>query len=93
MFLAEILCICHIRGARVAHPGLGSNPKTTPLFMSVEFVFGFVGFSPGTPVFPSPQKPTLPNSNSIWNAGAHLSAFKCFVANFIFCTIYIQFKI
>ena len=21
------------------------------------------GFSPGTPVFPSPQKPTLPNSN------------------------------
>ena len=26
------------------------------------------GFSPGTPVFPSPQKPTLPNSNSIWDA-------------------------
>ena len=25
------------------------------------------GFSPGTPVFPSPQKPTFPNSNSIWN--------------------------
>ena len=24
------------------------------------------GFSPGTPVFPSPQKPTLLNSNSIW---------------------------
>ena len=23
------------------------------------------GFSPGTPVFPSPQKPTFPNSNSI----------------------------
>jgi len=23
------------------------------------------GFSPGTPVFPSPQKPTHPNSNSI----------------------------
>ena len=22
------------------------------------------GFSPGTPVFPSPQKPTFPNSNS-----------------------------
>ena len=27
------------------------------------------GFSPGTPVFTSPQKPTLLNSNSIWNAG------------------------
>ena len=24
------------------------------------------GFSPGTPVFPSPQKSTFPNSNSIW---------------------------
>jgi len=23
------------------------------------------GFSPGTPVFPSPQQPTHPNSNSI----------------------------
>ena len=24
------------------------------------------GFPPGTPVFPSPQKPTFPNSISIW---------------------------
>ena len=24
------------------------------------------GFSPETPVFPSPQKPTFPNSNLIW---------------------------
>ena len=24
------------------------------------------GFSPGTTVSPSPQKPTFPNSNSIW---------------------------
>ena len=28
------------------------------------------GFSPGIPVFPSPQKPTFPNSNSIWNCQA-----------------------
>ena len=28
------------------------------------------GFPPGTPVFPSPQKPTIPNSNSIWNPRA-----------------------
>ena len=28
------------------------------------------GFSPGTPVFPSTQKPTFPNSNSIWNCQA-----------------------
>ena len=25
------------------------------------------GFSPGSPVFPSPQEPTFPNSKSIWN--------------------------
>ena len=31
------------------------------------------GVSPGTPVFPSPYKPALPNSNSIWNA-----QFTCF---------------
>ena len=29
------------------------------------------GFSPGTPVFSSPQKPTIPNSNSIWIIGKH----------------------
>ena len=41
------------------------------------------GFSLGTPVFPSPQKPILPNSNSIWNARTRLKEFiltpKCFV--------------
>ena len=34
--------------------------------MWVEFVAPR-GFSPGTPVFPSSQKPTLPNSNSTRN--------------------------
>ena len=28
---------------------------------------GLRGFSPGTPVFSSLQKPTFPNSNLIWN--------------------------
>ena len=28
------------------------------------------GFSAGSPVFLPPQKPTLPNSNSIWNIQA-----------------------
>ena len=37
----------------------------------VEFVVGSRHcsdgfFSPGTPIFPSPQKPTILNSNSIW---------------------------
>ena len=39
--------------------------------MWVEFVVGSrpcsEGFSPGSPVFLTPQKPTLSNSNSIWN--------------------------
>ena len=54
--------------------------------MWVEFVVGSLlcpGFSPGTPVSPSPQKTTPPNSNSIWNARTRLNEFiwtlKCFV--------------
>ena len=57
------------------------------------------GFSPGSPVFPSPQKPTLPNSNSIWNARTRLNEFiytpMCFVVkqaiynfNFFFCAFH-----
>ena len=42
--------------------------------MWVEFVVGSWltprGFFPGTPVFPSLQKPTFKNSNSIWNPRA-----------------------
>ena len=33
------------------------------------------GFSPGVPVFPSSQKPTLPNSNSIGDARTRLNEF------------------
>ena len=37
--------------------------------LSLLLVLSFTprGFSPGTPVFPSPQKPTFPNSNSTRN--------------------------
>ena len=57
--------------------GPGSIPGPGVIHcMWVEFVVGSLlaprGFSPGTPVFPSPQKPTLPNSNSIWNAQTHV---------------------
>ena len=42
--------------------------------MWVEFVVGSrprsEGFSPGSLVFLPPQKPTFPNSNSIWNPRA-----------------------
>ena len=37
--------------------------------------FALWGFFPGTPVSPFPQKPTLPNSHSIWNARTRLNEF------------------
>ena len=46
-------------------PGFDSRTRR---HMSVEFVGSLLalrGFSPGTPVFPSPQKPTFLNFNSI----------------------------
>ena len=49
-------------------PGFKSRRRR---HMWVEFVVGSLlsprRFSPGTPVFPSPQKPTFPNSNSTRN--------------------------
>ena len=50
--------------------GLGSNPGVNAIFgLSLWLVLSLAprGFSPGTPVFPSPQKPTFPNSNSTRN--------------------------
>ena len=50
--------------------GSVSNPPSTP-YVSWVLLLAFSlaprGFSPGTPVFPSPQNPTLPNSNSTRN--------------------------
>ena len=50
--------------------GLGSNPGVDAICgLSLLLVLSFAsrGFSPGTPVFPSHQKPTVPNSNSARN--------------------------
>ena len=50
--------------------GPGSNPGVDAMCgLSLLLVLSFAprGFSPGTPVFPSPQKPTFPNSNSTRN--------------------------
>ena len=47
-----------------------SNPGVDAICgLSLLLVLSFAprGFSPGTPVFPSPQKPTFPNSNSTRN--------------------------
>ena len=50
--------------------GPGSNPAVNAICgLSLLLVLSFAprGFSLGTPVFPSPRKPTFPNSNSIRN--------------------------
>ena len=50
--------------------GPGSNPSDDAICgLSLLLVLSLTprGFSPGTPVFPSPQKPTFPNSNSTRN--------------------------
>ena len=50
--------------------GPGSNPGVDAICgLSLLLLLSFAprGFSPGTPVFPSPQKPTFPNSNSTRN--------------------------
>ena len=53
--------------ALVSHQcGLGSNPSVNAICgLSLLLVLSFAlrGFSPGTKVFPSPQKTTFPNSN------------------------------
>ena len=50
--------------------GLGSNPGVDAICgLSLLLVLSFAlrRFSPGTPVFPFPQNPTFPNSNSARN--------------------------
>ena len=48
-------------------PGLGIKCGLSLLLV---LVLAPRGFSLGTPVFPSPQKPTFSNSNLIWNSRA-----------------------
>ena len=76
------------RGGAVVAQGWRSGERTRPppmwprfdsrsrRHMRVECVDGYIlspsGFSPGTPVFSSPEKRTLPNSSLIRNARTHV---------------------
>ena len=74
--LKSSLCVWGARDAAVVRTlvshqcGLGSIPGVEAIcglgLLSV-FFFAPRGFSPGTPSFLSPQKPTFPNSNSTRN--------------------------
>ena len=58
--------------------GLGSNPGVDAicgLSLLLVLSLALTGFSPGTPVFPSPEKPTLSNSSSCWNARKRFNEF------------------
>ena len=66
--------------------GPGSNPCFKAIYgLSLLLVLSLAtrDFSPCIPIFPSPQNPTLPNSNSIWNTQTCLNKFirtpNCFV--------------
>ena len=59
-----------VRGLTSHQSGQGSNPGVNAICaLSLLLVLSFAprGFSPGSPVLPSPQKPTFPNSNSTRN--------------------------
>ena len=82
-----------VRALASHHCGPGSTPGVEAISgLSLLLVLSFAprGFSPGTLVSSSPQKTTLSNSNSIWNARTRFNEFirtpKCFVGKQI--TIY-----
>ena len=59
-----------VRGLASHQCGPGSNPGVDAIcWLSLLMVpsLSLRDFSPGTSVFPSPQKPTFPNSNSTRN--------------------------
>ena len=54
--------------------GSGSIPRLgiiCGLGLLLVLILALRGFSPGTPVFPSPQKPTFPNSHLILGSEGH----------------------
>ena len=62
--------------------------------LSLLFVLSFAPrrFSPGTPVFPSPQKPTFPNSNSTRNQVDEEPICGCATSHSFFFFIIYLFK-
>ena len=74
--------------------GPGSNPGVHAICgLSLFLVLSFAprGFSPGTPVFPSPQKPTFPNSNSTRNQVDEEPLCGCATSKSLFIYLFIYF--
>ena len=72
--------------------GPGSNPSVDAICgLSLLLVLSFAptGFSPGSPVFPSPQKPTFPNSNLIRNKVDEEQLCGCATSKSLFIYLFI----
>ena len=72
----------------------GSNPgieAICELRLLLVLSFFLRGFSPGTPVFPSPQRPTFPNSNLTRNQVDKEPLCECAISKsyFIYLFIYL----
>ena len=73
--------------------GPGSNPGIDAICgLSLLLVLSFAprGFSPGTPVFPSPQKPTIPNSNLTRNQVDEEPLCECAICKSLFIYLFIR---
>jgi len=71
--------------------GSGSNPGVGAICgLSLLLVLSFAprGFSPGTPVFPSPRKPAFQNSNSTRNQVDEEQLCGCATSKALFIYIY-----
>ena len=69
-----------------------SNPGVEAICgLSLLLVLSFAprDFSPGTPVFPSPQKPTFPNSNSTRNQVDEEPLCGCAISKSLFIYLFI----
>ena len=70
----------------------GSNPGVDAISgLSLLLVLSLAprGFSPGTPVFPSPQKPTFSNSNSTRNQVDEEPLSRCATSKSLFIYLFI----
>ena len=80
-----------VRALRSHLRGPGSFPRSDAICRLSLFLVLFLsptGFSPGTPVFPSPQKPKFPNSNSTRNQVNEEPLCECATSKSLFIYFY-----
>ena len=85
-----------VRALASHQSGPGSNPSVNAICeLSLLLVLSLAprGFSPGTPVFPCPQEPTLPNTSNTWTClNKFIRTPECFVGKQIqFTTLKLKF--